>query len=193
MRVLLRFVVACLIGSLFGLGVRKCTTSSAKPALAVNAPARSGKDLAPAVKIDQSKPAIAQTKEERKEGIPAPIEPIYADTAPQRPLVVTGYIARGRKINVQLSDGRILTELDEEMKAPGVRMERNALHLTDGKRLFLMPAKRTEKAPEPVEAEKNQVQSSAVQQADMVASNPPPPADASTSWQMHSDGVLRLR
>lgn len=65
------------------------------------------------------------------------LEPIYPDTTPERPIWVTGYAVSGPRINVQLSDGRVLTEKDPELDPTKAVVERNALRLPNGKRIFL--------------------------------------------------------
>lgn len=123
----------------------------------------------------------------RKEGIPAPLEPVYADTRPEHPLTVTGYVYTLSRVNVQLSDGRVLTEKDPEL----MKVERNAVHLKDGKRLFIAGYR-------PPVAVQQESQAAPAAVAEPVAvetpSYPPPPPDRTeSSWQMHSDGVLRLK
>lgn len=49
-------------------------------------------------------------------------------------LWVVGYVVRGTRVNVLLSDGRTLTENDRELEL----LERNGAHV-DGKKLFLVP------------------------------------------------------
>ena len=58
-------------------------------------------------------------------------------------------------VNVQLSDGRILTERDPELAKPA-RIEPNAVYLATGERLYMMsrrpelPADTTVQPPSPV-------------------------------------------
>lgn len=62
--------------------------------------------------------------------------PHYTDDTPQVPLYVTGIVIMGHRINVQLSDGRVLTEKDSELSRPA-KVERNSVTLATGERLFL--------------------------------------------------------
>lgn len=189
MRFLLRFFLACVLGSLFGVIVRKVTTSKpVQSAPAPVAPAEVGK-ATPASLFKPGSDDTLLRKRDKEEGVPAPLEPLYADTRPATPLTVTGYLVRGRKINVQLSDGRVLTERDPELQAEGFRLERNALHFADGRRLFLLGRPRESVSMEGVI---ESIPSPEPSQGDTVSAYPPPPAESSSSWQMHSDGVLRL-
>jgi hypothetical protein len=62
------------------------------------------------------------------------LQPLSEDHSPERPLFVTGYVKKNGKINVQISDGRFLTERDEEL----IKVERNSVLLNTGQRLFML-------------------------------------------------------
>jgi len=116
--------------------------------------------------------------------VPAPLEPIYVDDRPERPLWVSGWLIRGHKVNVQLSDGRVLTEKDPEV----AKIERNALHLSGGQRLFLRPAEARSgsvvEAVPPAPAAPGVVGPDGVER--------PAAAVAASAWRLDSDGVQRL-
>jgi len=121
------------------------------------------------------------------EVVPAPLEPIYADETPERPVWVTGWVTNGRKINVQLSDGRIMTEEDSEL----AKMARNAAHLRTGERLFLM-ARRPVVLSLSVPGSAPAVPVGTPTDKETATTLPPPPSAPALSWQTHSDGVQRL-
>jgi hypothetical protein len=61
------------------------------------------------------------------------IEKIYETKIPDSPLYVTGYVKKQNRINVVLSDGRILTEKDSDI----LKIERNTVFLRSGERIFI--------------------------------------------------------
>lgn len=74
--------------------------------------------------------AIAKSSSEENAGISHAEARPFSTTGS---IWVTGYVARGRKINVTLSDGRTLTERDDNL----ARVERNFIELKTGERLWL--------------------------------------------------------
>ena len=113
--------------------------------------------------------------------LPSPVPAILSDNTPERPLYVTGYVVGGGKINVQLSDGRTLTELDTEL----IRVNRNSVQLKEGK---LWMNRKT--PPAPVTAV-NSV-APVVPAEPSPAPLPPAPESEQSSWQTHADGITRL-
>jgi hypothetical protein len=65
---------------------------------------------------------------------PEAIARLVEDHSPERPLWVTGYVLKNSKINVQLSDGRFLTEKDKELQT----VDRNSVTLNTGQRLYML-------------------------------------------------------
>jgi hypothetical protein len=93
---------------------------------------------------------------------------------------VRGYIVKGGKVNVLLTDGRTVTERDGLS-----RVSRNSVEI-DGETLWLAEAKdRPERSSQPAVA------------ADLPGAQTPalplPPAVPESSWEMASDGVSRLK
>lgn len=112
----------------------------------------------------------------------APIPAMPVDH--ERPLTMTGYVCAGKRINVQLSDGRVLTELDPNL----AHYDKNSITLRTGERLYLVPRSFSPPAPPPVTV-------TTPPPAEPVAPSnimPPPPSQPPSSWQLHSDGVSRL-
>lgn len=66
------------------------------------------------------------------------INALVEDKTPDRPLFVTGYVQRNGKINVQLSDGRFLTENDAEL----LKVDKNCVWLSSGERLYMLQKRR---------------------------------------------------
>jgi len=66
------------------------------------------------------------------------INTLVEDKTPERPLYVSGYVQRNGKINVQLSDGRFLTENDPEL----MKVEKNCVWLSSGERLYMLQKRR---------------------------------------------------
>jgi len=60
---------------------------------------------------------------------------ILADQTPPKQIWVVGWVQKGDKINVVLSDGRTLTELDGMMQA----RQRNFVEFKTGERLWMQP------------------------------------------------------
>jgi hypothetical protein len=77
-------------------------------------------------------PARRKSVEDQDE--PEAIARLVEDRTPERPLWVTGYVVKDAKINVQLSDGRFLTEKDKELQT----VERNSVTLNTGQRLYML-------------------------------------------------------
>lgn len=77
-------------------------------------------------------PARRKSVEDQDE--PEAIARLVEDHTPERPLWVTGYVVKDAKINVQLSDGRFLTEKDKELQT----VERNSVTLNTGQRLYML-------------------------------------------------------
>ena len=78
--------------------------------------------------------------------------PEKAQDKRDQPIVVTGYIRRGSRINVQLSDGRTLIEDD-----PSLGKVTRASAIVDGKRLYLLkpqPRPVVDRTPPPKDADK---------------------------------------
>jgi hypothetical protein len=78
---------------------------------------------------------------------PATLEPIYGHVTAEAPVWVAGWVVKGSRINVQLSDGRILTEEDGELAI----VQRSGVTLKDGNRLYLLsrrPVTRDQSAEE---------------------------------------------
>lgn len=117
--------------------------------------------------------------------VPAPLEPIYVDDRPERPLWVSGWLIRGNKLNVQISDGRVLTEKDPEV----AKLERNALHLRGGQRLFMRPPEVRGSVVGPP-ATAGASAAPGVVGPDGIER---PAASVASSWRMDEDGVQRLR
>lgn len=66
--------------------------------------------------------------------LPRPKERHEAESTLQADITVRGYVIRGRRLNVFLSDGRTLTEADESIK----RIERNFVELKTGEKYWLV-------------------------------------------------------
>jgi len=138
-----------------------------------------------ASKSDVSKPVDEPSKSSKSDSLASlvPLAPVPGGkvVAPE-PLRVCGYIVLGSRVNVILSDGRTLTELDPELK----KIHRNAVFV-GGEKLFMKQPKDKVLAPgaPPV------VLPTAVNAA-VVESLPPPPAAPASSWVTYSDGVSRL-
>jgi hypothetical protein len=111
----------------------------------------------------------------------SPLEPIYPDDTPEKAVWVTGYVVRGARLNVQLSDGRVLTERDADLAS----VQRNAVRLRTGERIFLGGRP---KVPGPVQSPPVQP----AQSGDIVVSTVSLD-DPASSWQVGPDGVSRLR
>lgn len=114
---------------------------------------------------------------------PAPLEPNYSDDTPERPIWVTGYVTDGRRVNVQLSDGRVITEKDKEL----ARLERNAVHLSTGERIFIM-SRRPLDAQIPVSIENAQANP---QQTSNLSEASPGVDQEPSGWIVGADGVSR--
>jgi Zonular occludens toxin (Zot) len=128
------------------------------------------------------KPASGLFSAPDASAVESPLEPILSTSVPERPLYVTGYVAKGSRINVQLSDGRVITEKDAEL----ARVERNAVHLVSGQRLFVMA--RLESVDESSTAKPAEVpaaNASTVAPRDNVG-------QAVGAWRQDPDGVYRL-
>lgn len=89
-----------------------------------------------------------------------------------------GYVVKGSKINVVMSDGKVYTEADKELE----RVERNSVTIS-GQKLFFRAAKRAvNEAPQPI-----------VTPAAPEIEKPAPRSGASqSSWYVDADGVSRL-
>jgi hypothetical protein len=137
MLIFFRVILACVIGAAIG-SLASCMRSRPQPPAAPApatevAPATAPTDLLASVARD-----VAPSPGEKPKGVPAVIEPIYRDDRPERAFYVTGVVRRGRRVNVQLSDGRILTEEDPELRG-SADLHRQAVLLATGQRLFIMP------------------------------------------------------
>jgi hypothetical protein len=114
---------------------------------------------------------------------PATLEPIYGHVTAEAPVWVAGWVVKGSRINVQLSDGRILTEEDGELAS----VQRSGVTLKDGKRLYLLS-----KRPLLPDA----VQTLPPVPPEPVMPSPPaeqtPPPEPASSWRLDADGVQRL-
>jgi len=113
-------------------------TAKAVPAQSKGAAPESGAKKAPAANPDPQELA----------NLPPPsngLRPQEDASSPSAPpsaagaLWVTGYVVRGSRINVTLSDGRTLTEEDGEL----VRVGRNFVDLKDGRRLWIRSSRPT--------------------------------------------------
>jgi len=95
---------------------------------------------------------------------------------------VTGYVARGDRINVTLSDGRTLTEVGGDL----ARIERNFVETPTGERFYLGRKLSISGLPAPKAAP-----------SQVVASPPPVKAAQETvdegAWVRGADGVSRLK
>lgn len=114
---------------LLGKGAAGFISGDVEQAVSASKPSPVFDSLRASAGVVSQSTSPGQTKISRQPGE----SEIPADLTPERPLWVSGYVLRGEKINVQLSDGRILTERDPEIAS----MERNALHLKSGQRIFL--------------------------------------------------------
>jgi len=79
---------------------------------------------------------------------PYPIAPLIADTKPTLPLSVRGYVVRGSRVNVVLSDGRVLTEKTGEIQA----VDRSSVRLRNGAVLYLLTPNHEIEQPQPIES-----------------------------------------
>lgn len=103
--------------------------------------------------------------------------------APDRSQVnVRGYVVKGGKVNVLLSDGRTITERDGL-----TRVSRNSVEI-EGQTLWLAEAKDRPSAPS-----HSQQSIAAKMPGENDNSLPPPPAPPESSWETGSDGVSRLK
>ena len=187
MLIFFRVILACVIGSAIG-SLASCMRSrpqapAPSPAAEIKpAPSSAVPDLLASVSRDsQSSPG------EKVKGVPAPIEPIYRDDRPERAFYVTGVVRRGRRVNVQLSDGRILTEEDPELRG-SADLHRQAVLLATGQRLFIMPgmASAEPDAPTASLAPVSNSSSGGVVQDNATS------GDSSSSLQKGADGVYRF-
>jgi hypothetical protein len=79
------------------------------------------------------------------EKIVVPVAAADSDLVKPAEVFPTGYVARGRKITVQMSDGSVRTERDTELS----NVERNSVTL-DGRKIFIRP--HSDKSPQTVGA-----------------------------------------
>lgn len=67
-------------------------------------------------------------------------DPAIAQTLPSAPAIwVRGYVVRGHRLNVVLSDGRVLIENEPQIE----RLERNRLVMKDGTAYYMQPFKQS--------------------------------------------------
>jgi hypothetical protein len=83
---------------------------------------------------DRSPAQVSTGASSKPKADAAPVAPVQASKPEELPPYPTGYVLKGRMINVIMSDGTIRTERDEEMS----KIERNSVML-DGKKLFFKP------------------------------------------------------
>lgn len=163
MRRFIHLLLAAVLGSSLGILARRATTAPAPME------------------------AVPEVREAQKGlGAPAALPGRVAVGHEEVPPYPTGYVALGRRVTVQFSDGTTRTEVDPELD----EVHRNGVILS-GRKLFFRPAPRAAATQGPaVSAAASS--SPEPSQGDTVSPYPPPPAEPSSSWQMHSDGVLRL-
>jgi len=186
MLIFFRVILACVIGSAIGslascMRSRPQSPATSAPATEV-ASAATPTDFLASVTRDSS----PDSSGEKPKGVPAPIEPIYRDDRPERAFYVTGVVRRGRRVNVQLSDGRILTEEDPELRG-SADLHRQAVLLATGQRLFIMPA-----MPVPVSESTPAPLAPVVAQSLGVVQDNASSAEPPSSLQKGSDGVYRF-
>lgn len=137
---------AALVSKITGQRVKTDAAPEAKPAdLPPPGPAReaalAGQKLTPL--------AGAEVFEGVRPAVGPP--PIAEDQRPAKPLTVRGYVTRGDKVNVVLSDGRTLTEGDRELQ----EVQRNGATV-GGRKIWMSEISEgrvVEKAPKHVEQE----------------------------------------
>lgn len=158
MRRVFLLILAAVVGGATAGSVRGLVTArrSAEPAAVV-----SGAD----VERERVKPAAS-----------AALAPVAA--APTEPLTVRGYIVRGKRLNVVLSDGRTLTERDRELTEVT-----RAWVMVDGQRVFLRQPADGPAAAAPAGQPAIAVVSPAVDTA---------MSRVAGAWRLDWDGVWRL-
>lgn len=180
MLVFLRVLVACIMGAALGSLVSCVRHRKDAQTVVIQAPAAK-----PGVKPSSFSlpvPSVTSDSKEKPKGQPSPIEAQYRAEVPEDPLTVTGWVMRGLRVNVQLSDGRILTERDAEY----AHLERNALHLKTGQRIFIVP-RRPKSSPA-----SNAPELPVAAPADGVKPAGATVPAVQSSWEVGFDGVSRL-
>jgi len=167
----MRFFFRVLVVVLLGVGLGTCSRMLLARHEAKASVAASYSKPAPPAKTDSLLPTL-----------PVALAPGAKVKAPE-PVRVSGYVVLGRRVNVVLSDGRTLTELDPELK----KIHRNAVFVGEEK-FFMKQPKDKELAPAAPPAS---LTPPAVN-APVVDSRPSPPAASASSWVTYSDGVSRL-
>ena len=85
------------------------------------------KPMAPVAAVHPVEPPAGDFAE-----APAPVSRPSKGQRPAEPLRVSGYVVRGAKVNVVLTDGRTFTEQDKELQ----RVARNSVTI-DGQKYFM--------------------------------------------------------
>jgi len=94
---------------------------------------------------------------------------------------VRGYVIKGGKANVLLTDGRTLTERDglTRVSRNSVEIEGQTLWLSDSKDKPTPPVAPSLAAPD--------------SRPEIAPTLPPAPPDPESAWEMHADGVSRIK
>jgi len=119
------------------IGMAICSLIIVIPWLMSKATAKAVQSSIPQVQSppEQKTPVEAVMESLRQAPVPAPVSVINRDGPEPPRLYVKGVVRRGMKINVLLSDGRTLTELDPDL----ARVDRSGATLADGTKLPFQP------------------------------------------------------
>ena len=167
-------LMVALIPWLLGKGVQRYI-SPKKPAGAVAE--RAAAQIAKLEAQRNAGPAVVAPEKQatRSEELPEELRVKPGDI--EKPVRVRGYAARGRTVQVVLSDGRTLTEADEGLQ----RVDRAGI-VWAGRRIFL-------DTPEHIRAPVAPTQQTGTEPKQDPS---PPPSQSLGSWRMDPDGVNRF-
>lgn len=172
MRKFLRLLLVALLGAAVGLGMRRVVHGKS------DRPDREKtENFANRPDGEKSEKQANRPDDEKTENVvnrPDREKPASVEKQPE--LWVVGYIAAGRRLNVCLSDGRVLTESDESLG----RVTRSFAEV-DGRRVYL-------RVPEP----RGKSEPRAVAQVEDKTASGPAAGVVLGSWRQDPDGVNRL-
>lgn len=173
-----RRIIVLVVASAIGAGLATVGKKYVFPPENPPAVAVAEKKSAPALERKVSE-SVGET--ERKAVAPG-------DGVQSAPLWISGYAVRERKINVVLSDGRILSEGDDSL---GQVWRTHAI--VDGVKVYRKPYQKPAAAIEGLTAPGVSVVPKADQFEGRRSETVAAQGEASSSWVMGSDGVQRLR
>lgn len=125
----------------------------------------------------KAKPAVQSPSREVKPAEPEKVTQANGSPESAPPLWVVGFLIRGDKVQVALSDGRTLVEGE-----PGLSRVDRAGVIYNGKRIFMRPVQPSEKAVQAQNQQPATIANSAI------ATGP----KSRGSWRLDEDGVERL-